>query len=85
VKPTFEELLAKYRKKGASQKQGGRPSKGKNSKLSTKNQNIPCSCKSQENYVASPYSYAGPTHHGPGHILAIIYLWIMLIYICVHI
>jgi hypothetical protein len=61
VKPTFDELLAKYKKKGASQKQGGRPSKGKNSKLSTKNRNIPCSCKSQENYVDAPYSYAGPT------------------------
>jgi hypothetical protein len=60
VKPTFEELLAKYKKKGASQKQRGRPSKDKNLKLSTKNQNIPCSYKSQENYVATPYSYAGP-------------------------
>jgi hypothetical protein len=37
VKPTFEGLLAKYKKKGASQKKGGRPSKGKSSKLSTKN------------------------------------------------
>jgi hypothetical protein len=52
----------KYKKKGASQNQeGGRPSKGKNSKLSKKNRNIPCSCKSQENYVVAPYSYAGPT------------------------
>jgi transposase len=42
--------LAKYKKKGASQKQESRPSKGKNSKLSPKqNQNIPYSCKSQEN------------------------------------
>jgi hypothetical protein len=61
VKPTFEELLAKYWKKGANQKQGSRLSKGTNLKLSTKNQNIPCSCKSQENYVVSPYLYAGPT------------------------
>jgi hypothetical protein len=61
VKSTFEELLAKYKKKGASQKQGGRPNKGKNLKLSTKNQNIPCYCKSQENYVVAPYSYARPT------------------------
>jgi hypothetical protein len=61
VKSTFEELLAKYKKKGASQKQGGRPNKGKNLKLSTKNRNIPCYCKSQENYVVAPYSYARPT------------------------
>jgi hypothetical protein len=86
VKPTFEELLAKYKKKGASQKQRSRPSKGKNSKLSPKNnQNIPCSYKSQENYVAAPYLYAGPTSPCPSHILAIIYFWIMLIYICGHI
>jgi hypothetical protein len=56
----FSGVTAKY-KKGASQKQGSRSSKGKNSKLSTENQNIPCSCKSQENYVAAPNSYAGPT------------------------
>jgi hypothetical protein len=59
--PDLRGALAKYKKKGVSQKQGSWSSKGKKFETFTKNQNIPCSCKSQENYVAAPYSYAGPT------------------------
>jgi hypothetical protein len=36
VKPTFEELLAKYKKKGISQKQGSWSSKGKKFETFTK-------------------------------------------------
>jgi hypothetical protein len=61
VKKTFEELLAKYKTKWPSHDQGSRPSKGKNSKLSPKYQNIPCSCKNQKHYTSAPYSYVGQT------------------------
>jgi hypothetical protein len=59
VRPSFEELLANYKKKGATQKQKYRPNKVKSAKSSSKPQDQPDSCLHQSNSAAPPYSLFG--------------------------
>jgi hypothetical protein len=85
VKLTCEENLAKYKKKGSCQKQGSRPRQGKKSKLSSKYQNTLVLAKLKEILLLHLTHMLDQPHHGPGHTIIIIHLWIMIIYICVHI
>ena len=54
TRPSFKELLAKYEKEGAAQKQKGRPNKVKDTKLSLRHQEQSDSRTSQANYA--PFS-----------------------------
>ena len=60
ARPSFKELLAKYEKEGAIQKQKGRSNKVKDTKPSSKHQEQSNSCPSQGNHVVMPNSFNGP-------------------------
>jgi hypothetical protein len=81
----FWGAFGQVQKKGASQKQGGPPSKGKNSKISTKIEIYLVLANLKKIMLFYLIHMLDWPNHGPGHILAIIHLWIMLIYTCVHI
>jgi hypothetical protein len=59
TRPSFEELLAKYKKKGATQEQKRRLSKAKDTKLLPGYQERPDSRPHQGNRAAAPYSFDG--------------------------
>jgi len=53
-RPRFEQHLAKYKKKGATQKQKRRPSKAKDIKASLGHHEQPDSLTHQGNHAAAP-------------------------------
>jgi hypothetical protein len=56
---SFEKLLAKYKKKGAAQRQKSQPNEVKSVKSSPKPQEQPDSFPHQSNCAAAPYSLVG--------------------------
>ena len=60
ARPSFKELLAKYEKEEAVQKQKGWLNKVKDAKTSSKHQEQSDSHLSQGNYATEPYSFYRP-------------------------
>ena len=54
-RPSFEELLAKSKERGANPKQNRRPSKAKDTNLSLGHCEQPGFCPRQGNHVVAPY------------------------------
>ena len=60
ARPSFKELLAKYEKEGAVQKEKRQQTKVKDTKLSSKHQEQSDSHLSQGDYTSEPYSFGKP-------------------------